>query len=268
MFNLLRMDLYRIKRSASVYVCAGILLLMTFAVFFMFWLMETPQGQGIAVRIGMLTAEAVDKSTGRLDGVDTLFLFRQMGLNGGSYNLIFGVWLVLFVCMDYQSGFIKNILALQEERWKYVAGKILAAGIVDAVFLMVQFFFVLLLNAFFGNMVSYAGLLDMVYYISWVWLLTAAFAVLMLLICIWSRSVAAGVLAAVLFGTGSVVAPLSSLLEMLHIGGWLRHSIYMTLSTGPDHYTGVSDLYVYAIGAVFLIIYAVAAQAVLTRQDV
>lgn len=52
MFNLLRMDLYRVKRSKSVYVCAGFLLLTTVLLFGLMWLMSTPRGQEIALRIG------------------------------------------------------------------------------------------------------------------------------------------------------------------------------------------------------------------------
>ena len=61
MFNLFRMDLYRMKRSRSVYVCLGLLLLASAFVYAMMWLLAVPQGQETAIRIGMLTAaEAQD----------------------------------------------------------------------------------------------------------------------------------------------------------------------------------------------------------------
>lgn len=45
MFNLFRMDLYRMKRSRSVYVCLGLLLLASAFVYTMMWLLAVPQGQ-------------------------------------------------------------------------------------------------------------------------------------------------------------------------------------------------------------------------------
>ena len=51
MFNLLRMDLYRLRRSRSVYVCFGLLLAASVVVFVMLWLLAAPQGQEHALRI-------------------------------------------------------------------------------------------------------------------------------------------------------------------------------------------------------------------------
>ena len=70
MFNLLRMDLYRLRRSRSVYVCFGLLLAASVVVFVMLWLLAVPQGQENALRIGMLTEDGVETSRSILDGVD------------------------------------------------------------------------------------------------------------------------------------------------------------------------------------------------------
>ena len=218
MFNLLRMDLYRVKRSKSVYVCFGILLIATVMTFGLLWLMATPQGQETAVRIGMLAAEDLGETSGILDGVDSLVMFRQIGLDGGMYNLVFGIWVMMFVCMDFQSGFIKNVMALYQNRWNYIGSKLASAGIVNACYLILHLLFVLLMNHLFGNMVPDAKWGDIAFYLSWAWLLTTAFAALLILICVLTRSVAAGALAAVLFGGGAVVMPLYSILNIFQIG--------------------------------------------------
>ena len=58
MYNLLRMDLYRVRKSKSVYICFGILLAATAAIFGLIWLMAVPKGQELSIRAGMLTAAA------------------------------------------------------------------------------------------------------------------------------------------------------------------------------------------------------------------
>ncbi|MDE7313251.1 MAG: ABC transporter permease [Eubacterium sp.] len=267
MFQLLRMDLYRIKRSKSAYVCFGLLLLQMSAIVFMVWLL-TPQGQQLADKIGFVSASVPGNSEGMLDGMDTVSMFRRTGLNGGTYSMIFGIWLMLFVCMDYQSGFMKNIMALHQNRFSYAVSKVLAAGIVNLCYLAGLYVFVLILNRLLGKMVPETGILDVVYYISWCWLITTAFAALMLLICVCTRSVAAGAIAAVLLGTGTAVMPVYTVLRQLHMGEWLEYSIYMTLSTAPDHYTSGGDLYVYAVGAVFFAVYTMTAAVVLKKQDI
>ena len=108
----------------------------------------------------------------------------------------------------------------------------------------------------------------MLFYLTWAWLLTVAFAALTILVCVWTRSVAAGALTAVLLGTGAVQGPLYAILNMLHVGGWLKYTIYHTLDQGPNHYAAPRDLYVYAVGAGFLALYIAAAGMVLKKQDI
>lgn len=268
MFNLLRMDLYRMKRGRSLYVCLGLLIFATAVTYGLIWLMSAPQGQSIAIRIGMLTAEEGEELKSMLEGVDSLIMFRQIGLDGGLYNLIFGIWVMLFMCMDYQSGFVKNIMALHRNRWCYIGSKLLTAAIVDIVYLLLQYMFSLLMNAILGNMVPYTNVWDVLFYISWAWLLTTAFAGLMIMICICTRSVAAGTLAAVLLGSGVIVVPLERILSIFHAGEWLKNTIYLTLAMGPDRYTTLQDMRVFAVGAVFLLLYPVLAGLVLRKQDI
>ena len=157
MFNLLRMDLYRVKRSKSVYICFGTLLAATVFVFGMMWLLATPQGQEISLRIGMLSANEVNESNYILEGYDSLIFYRDICLDGGAYNLIFGIWVMLFVCADFQSGFIKNVMALHQNRWNYIGSKVMTAWIVDFCYLVLNLLAVLLLNRMCGDMVPYAG---------------------------------------------------------------------------------------------------------------
>lgn len=268
MFNLLRMDLYRVRKSKSVYICLGILFISTVLVFSLLWLMAVPQGQKTAVRIGMLRTEEPERMLHMLDGVDSLAFFRQICLDGGMYNVIFGIWFMLFVCMDFQSGFIKNIMALHQNRWNYVGSKLAAAGIVNFCYLVLHLLFTLLMNRLFGNMVPYTEWKSILFYMTWIWLLTTAFAALVLLVCVVSRSVAAGALAAVFFGGGVVVMALYSILNLFHIGGWLKYTIYLTGSMGPGQFSHAGDLYAYAVGAGFLVLYTAAAGVILKKQDI
>lgn len=277
MFNLLRMDLYRMKRGKSLYVCLGIMLVMIVFTLCMIWLVATPQGRPAAVYLGIYPAEeqaeeggfqAVVADDDIMAGVDTLVMLRQTSMDGGVYNLVFGIWVMLFVCADYQSGFIKNVMAMHQNRWKYVISKIVTAGIVSLFYLIAQYVFVLIMNRLLGNMAPCSPFGDVLFYLTWAWLLTVAFAALTILVCVWTRSVAAGALTAVLLGSGMVQGPLYMLLDMVHAGGWMKYTIYHTLDLGPNHYAAPVDLYVYAVGVGFLVLYAAAAGVVLKKQDI
>lgn len=278
MLNQFRMDLYRTVRSKSTYVCLACMLVTIVLCYGMLWLVGTPQGQQVAQSIGMFDEEDIEEAGGMqamnaelssvLDGVDTLVMFRQSDMNGGMYSLVFGIWVILFVCMDYQSGFIKNILAHHENRWSYVGSKVLTAGLLNLVYLVLQLGFTILLNLLFGNMVPYTGVGSLLFYLSWVWLLTTAFAAMVILVSIWTRSVAAGTLTAVLIGGGLIPMAVYGILNNFHAAGWMKYTIYMSIQQGAGSYTSPADLYVYGVGAGFLLLYTVIAGLVLRRQDI
>ena len=268
MFNLLRMDLYRVKRGRSVYVIFGILLFCSVAIFGMLWLLATQGGQKTALRIGMLSMEELGDFRALLDGTNVLGLFRQASLDGGMYNTLFGIWFMLFICTDFQSGFIKNIMALHQNQWRYVGSKLLTAGIVDLCYLLGHLAFTLLLNGLFGNMVPGAGWRETVFYLSYAWLLTMAFAALILFACVLFRNMAAGTLVAVLFGSGFLVMTLYRVCSLFHMGGWLEYTIYLSLATGPERYASARDLKVYLVGIGFLALYTAAAGFLLKKRDI
>ncbi len=124
------------------------------------WLMMTPEGQKTSVRITMITLEESKNAAQMLEDIDFVTFFRQIGMNGGMYSILLGIWLMLFLCSDYQSGFIKNIMALHQNRWSYIGSKLIAAAIVNFLYLSLQFLFVLLLNEICGRMVPYTAFGD------------------------------------------------------------------------------------------------------------
>ncbi|MCI8665947.1 MAG: ABC transporter permease [Dorea sp.] len=268
MFNLLRMDLYRVKRSKSVYVCFGILVFVTVFGFWLMWLLGSDEGHKISLAMGMLSTEELFESESILAGVDFLGFFSQICLDGGAYNVIFGVWVMLFVCGDFQSGFIKNIMALHQNRWKYIGSKVLTVWIVDFCYLGLHLLSALMLNRIFGNLVPDAMWKDILFYLSWVWFLTTAFGALIIFICVLTRSVAAASLTAVLLGGGVVVMALYGILNLFHAGEWLKYSIYLTCAEGPEKYTSVKNLYVYVVGIGFLILYTVLSGMILRKKDI
>ena len=78
MLNLLRMDLYRMLRSKSVYICLAILLMMVMVSLGMVSLVATPQGQEMAVERGIFTAEDLAQTEDILQGVVTRLMLRPV----------------------------------------------------------------------------------------------------------------------------------------------------------------------------------------------
>ncbi|MCM1039060.1 MAG: ABC transporter permease [Ruminococcus sp.] len=267
MFNLLRMDLYRLKRSKALYGCLAFLLVTIFLCYAMLFLVGTPKGQELAPKIGMSQLVDTDGEEDILEGVDFVQMIRNSCMDGGAYNLTFGLLVAIFVCMDFQSGFIKNIMSLHRKRWKYVAGKLMVIGIADVIYLLLCFGFGALMNVLFSYMVPFGRWQDVLFYLLWLWLVTMAFAALILMICVFSRNMAVGVTAAILLGSGLVQVPLASITRWFRADGWFAATLYYNITYGPSSYGGLADLKVFMIGGAFFIIYSIISVIILTKQD-
>lgn len=268
MFNLLRMDLYRMKRSKSVYICFGCILGVIFLSYLMVWLLATPKGQETALRIGMLEPAEIQEGQAMLAEADLLAMFREANMDGGMYSLIFGIAVTLLVCGDYTGGFVKNIMSLHRQRWAYIGSKLMAVGILNFLYLILSFVGNIVVNQLFGRMVPGADWKDVLFYLGWAWLLTMGFAALIILLCVLSRSTTIGVLGAVLGGSGLIVSILYNITSQFHLGGWLEYTIYYNLTYGPSAYTSAGDLRGAVIGMAFAAIYTAGAVATVIKQDV
>lgn len=213
MFNLLRMDLYRMKRSKSVYVCFFTMLAVIFLCYLLVYLLGTPEGRKVADRIGMLTVYdseghvvsdpemkmvMMEEGEDLLEDANLLEMFRDSDMRGGLHNILFGIAVALFVCGDYKGGSMKNIMALHRNRWPYIGSKLIAVGILDFLYLVLGFGFNCLMNLLFGNMLPFGSWGDILFYLAWIWPVTMAFAALIIALCVFTRSITIGVLGAVL----------------------------------------------------------------------
>lgn len=108
MFNMLRMDLYKMTKSKSVYICLAVLLSIEVLCFAMIWLIVTPEGQKASQKMGSMIVYSEEEEGGEwAEGQDILSMYREANMDGGVYYLIYGIAITLFVCMDFQGGFVK-----------------------------------------------------------------------------------------------------------------------------------------------------------------
>ncbi len=279
MFNILRMDLYRLIRSKSVYICLAFLMIMSFLCFWLIWMLDTPEGRTMAAKIGIslielendgfsVTAAAPAAEGEILQGYDILAMFREIGMDGGAYTCILGIVVSIFVCHDYNCGFIKNILSQHRKRWKYIGSKLITAGILNLFYLALSFGFCLLLNAVFSGLVPMVDVGSILFYLGLSWLLTTAFAALFILIITLSRSTSAGILSSILLGSGIVVTVLITLTKYWGLEKWADYTLYINQTYAPSCYSGIADLKGFAVGAAFLLLYSAASFIVLNRKDI
>lgn len=268
MLNLLRMDLYRLRKSKAIYICLGILLLIVALVYFIFYLMFLPDGQAIALKLGMLTVSEMDEAKQIFTDTDLLLMFRQSCTDGGFFSLIISILFTVFICADFRNGFIKNIMSVHVNRWNYIGSKMLAFGILDFLYLAIVYLFTAFMNLLIGGPIPGTAFSSLLFYLIQAWVLTMAMLGLILMVCMLTRNITAGILTSVIIGSGVIVTILSAVLGLFHANGWLDYTLYMSLSNAKSVYQSPADLSGLIVGGIFLLLYTVISGIILKKKDI
>ena len=93
-----------------------------------------PTGQAAASRLGMMDFVEVEEAKALFREINLLLVFRQSNMDGGFFALVLTIYFTIFVCADFKNGFIKNIMSVHVNRWKYVGSKLLSFAILDIIY--------------------------------------------------------------------------------------------------------------------------------------
>lgn len=270
MLNLLRMDIRRMFRSKSFYVCLIILCATTVFTFGLMYLMSSPAIMELAVQnnwpIAVLYEDPADIES--ILGIDFLDMFHQTNISGGMLPLITAILASLFLCVEFDGGFIKNIMASHENKWDYILSKAITFSLVNLVCLAATFLLELLMNLATGSIFPYLPLQDTLLYLLSVWMIVNAFCALLLLIVMITRSVAAGIAGSIFLCSGLFVMILNSILGLFGLNGIMNYTLYMNMAGCPMEFKGLGDFRGLIVGAAFLILYTVISKLVLSRKDI
>lgn len=267
MFNMFRMDIYRLRKSRFVYVCLAILIGLQILGYLMVYLVGTEKGREAATEAGLeVTVNGQEEDI--LEGMDSLTMYRQCLMDGGAYATVFGIASVIFLCTDFQGGFLKNIMTQHRQRWKYIASKLMTLGVLNLVYLFLSVGVNFLLNLLWGGLVPSTPLTVFPFYLAWLWLVTMAFGAMAIMVSVFMRSTVAGILTVVLMCSGMVMMPVAAVMEHFNLGGWVQYTLYYSMTYGPSAYNTIPDLRPAAVGLGFLALYGTMAALSLTKQDI
>lgn len=268
MLNLIRMDLRHLYRSKSIYICFGILAFTSLLTFGIFFILSNPDIQKILLEHGATITATSGEVKEVLGTTSLLSLFHQTNISGGFFSVVTSILMSLFICTDFDSGFIKNIIAVHENKWDYILSKMTSISIVNLIFLVGSYVLVLGLNLVFGSLFHYSNIVDTLFYLFCVWILANGFCALTLLVCMITRSKAAGAASAFIMSSGLIVMIVKTVLGLFGAGEIMDYTLYLNLATCPLKYKGPESLRPIIVGVVFLIIYTVISKLVLAKKDI
>lgn len=268
MLNLLRMDLYRMLRSKGFYICFGVLTFISLFAFGMLYVIASPSAQDFLAQKGMAMDQFQSDTGMVLNSLSILDVFHQTNITGGFFAVTIGVLASLFIGIDFEAGFIKNILCVHENKWDYILSKLCCLSIVNLLYLVGTFLVQLPLNLLLGGVFDYSSVSDVLLYMVLVWMVENAFTALSLFICMLTRSKSAGIACAILINGGIIYMLVSTFLGLFHWDGITHYSLYYLLSSLTFPHTGADIIKPVIIAAVHLVLYTVIGKILLSKKDI
>lgn len=254
MLNIFKMDMRRLSRSKVFYVALIFIAIMAIS------MVQTGMGTTVDALLGVVSGGSPEDD----------FLNASMGTS--VIFILLGIILTLFICGDYSGGFAKNIFTSHANTKDYIGGKMLSMGLSSAVLLVYYTVLSLVVLSVSGyGVVLAGGVLGLLSFLLQKWLVSLAFIALVMLVNLFTRNIAVGVIASFLVATGGLSMGLTMFAQMLNVNALARISNFL-ISGAAQLSTLTFNVgtffHVLAISAVWLVICYVGSHKVLKRKDV
>jgi ABC-2 type transport system permease protein len=268
MLNLLRMNLYHLFRSKTFYICFAILVSVNLLAFGILYALADPGFRSFIIQAGGSVSGDFQELENTLSSASILELFNQGSMAGGSFAFTVGILASLITYVDFESGFIKNLLSIHVNKWDYILGKICSFCFINLIYMAGSFLVVALCNFLAGNFFIYDSLKEILFYLLSAWMVCNGFSALILLIAVLTRNKAACILSAVFLNGGLVVMIIRTLLGLFNLQHLTDFTLYMNLVSLPMNYTGISSWRPFIIGLGFMIFYTILSKIILAQKDI
>ena len=278
MFNLLKMDLYRLLHSVSTYVM--VILAASIAIFtiYMTYLEVNMAKEDLPPFVESADTESDDITFGIIVDTDPQWVngdidYSEMlgaQLKSGLLLILVSVFVTLFVAAERKNGFVKNIAGQFRNREIMVTAK-LAALAVQVLILLVTFTLFVLFSSliFWGNQIVLASIPKLLQLAGLQYLLHFAFACLIAFLCMLTNSSALSMTIGILLcgGFGSLIYGLIDRLagESFRIEKYMLESNISSVGAGIPSDTAVHAMF---IGIGYILVTMILSMLTVQKRDI
>ncbi|MEG0683493.1 MAG: ABC transporter permease [Coprobacillus sp.] len=217
MFNLLRMDIKRLKKSKSSYVILILSMLLCLLAFMALYIALNPDLQAWMREHGFIFQfNGTDSSQIQMTLIDT---FQNTYIQS-FFALFIGIMVVLFNCHENECGFSKNIFSIHVNRSHYLFSKIISLSLYFILVISICFIETIVLNLCLSSFFIVNPINEIILYLVMLWFLTIALVCLYSALSIWLKSKSGCIGTVIVYATGiwlSIIQPLLGIIGWQHI---------------------------------------------------
>lgn len=220
MISLFKMDLLRLYKSRSFYACI-------FAFLFLFAICVYSQAASQEEQ-HFLNAVDQQHQIGLYTSIDAWIHTPTELISAFAFKfaaLIFGIYITLYVCSEFHSGFIKTTCMLAPSRWMISLSKLLIATVISVLMMGIAIVAAMLYGTLWISGFTIGDLQNLISFACLGSLLHLAFFSFLIFIATLTKNKTIGIILVFLMVSGFLVFGVSSILQLLHVETILQYSI-------------------------------------------
>ena len=253
MLNIFKMDLRRLLHSKVFYVAIAFFAVMAIA------MVQTGMGTSVSALLGVVDG-----------GMGEDFMNASMGT--GVIFVFLGIILTRFICGDYAGGFAKNIFTSHADTKDYIGGRMLSMGLTSAFMLIFYTVLSLVVLSISGyGVVLPGGVGGLLAFLIQKWVVSLAFIALIMLVNLFTRNTAAGIIAGFLVATGGLSMGFVLFAQMINMDSLGRISDFLISGVSQMAtltFSASTFFQIVAVSAVWLVACYLGGRKVLKTKDV
>lgn len=292
MFSLLRMDLYRMSKSTSFWVCMAVMVGMILFAVGTIWAVSNinlsasennglvisaaDANSGITIGEGELNesdiAEIEEANSILTKETDVLSYLANMGTSGELLAVIIAVFAALFIAGEFESGFSKNVFSTVKSRRSYFASKAIALLAAIVSFVVVATIVSVIAGLIVGFTLTGVAVGE---FLAWMGITILSFWALAMLVALfaWLTKTKTGALLIGIFVgvgmVGGIIAAIVSYIPGLEfIKDFLLYSNWIGLGSGFGSLATADIVRMTCVGLGYLVLYSVLGMFVLQKRDI
>ena len=281
MVNIMRMDLYRLVHSKSLWVFLAIIVaLATISTGMVAYVssptftesLEAAEGLHVGFSDAKSTAEAGAALGSLVQNLSAESLVGSSLLSGGALACLFAIFVAIFLTAEFEGGFAKNVLSAQPNRLALLAARSVEIAVLAVAFTAVSIGATLAIAAVAGLELAPTPPADLALWAALVALSVAAFGMLTALGAWATRKMAASIVIGVVLASGVVTTVLKGALVLFpsapHIADYTPYSCTTSLAQGLGAAGALDPLHIALVTAAFIAIGIGLGAVALQKRDV
>lgn len=257
---MMRMDIRRILKSKSFYISLFLLL----ALLVICICQQNP------LKLSYTDANDVKHAVGIYTSVDALVdtpLSIMYHFARSYIFLIFGIFMVLFVCSEYSSGYIKNSCMMYKSRAAIIFNKLCITCFLSIVVVLVSFAFSTLLGFLIMDGFHFGDAGDLLLYLGMLILMNMAYFSLITLLCTMTHNKTVGIIVVFLIATAFSTIFLQPLFDMIGLSDMMNYTLSRLMMSIPMQYDHTQMLRITVMSITYVVVYHLGALLIVLKRD-